>query len=134
MSVKDVITNYDPSVIKKAHDQLEITRKLRKQLSGSKWALLPINFGTDTFILPGVTDYRPLAVTPHRYGLWIEPLVTEGNETTFPFALHIDESEEGIAIYVDDAFRLTISGDHEAGFTLETTSMENTTLIESKEE
>ena len=133
--VKQLLENYDEQKILAAAERIRITRKLGDIFKGSRWLETPIIFDTQEFMLPASElERRPLAVTFHTYGLWIEPIYTNFNgagKPEYDFALHIDESDDGLHIYVEDSFSLTLTGSHELGFTIKT-NLEKNTKIETE--
>jgi len=132
MSIEDVISKYPPEVIKQAAHKIETEEKIKKILSDTRWKDVPIMQEKATFILP-LLDYqrRPLAVTLHGYGLWIEPIYVtyKGGKPDKDFALHIDESDDGLFIHIEDALSMTLSGSYELGFMLEITERDKKTQI-----
>ena len=132
MSIEDVISKYPPEVIKQAAHKIETEEKIKKILSDTRWKDVPIMQEKATFILP-LLDYqrRPLAVTLHGYGLWIEPIYVtyKGGKPDKDFALHIDESDDGLFIHIEDALSMTLSGCYELGFMLEITERDKKTQI-----
>ena len=132
MSIEDVISKYPPEVIKQAAHKIETEEKIKKILSDTRWKDVPIMQEKTTFILP-LLDYqrRPLAVTLHGYGLWIEPIYVtyKGGKPDKDFALHIDESDDGLFIHIEDALSMTLSGCYELGFMLEITERDKKTQI-----
>ena len=130
MSVDELIKSHDPKLILTAAERIKQTEEIRKALSGSRWAETPLIFDKTPFLLPAFEGYRPLAVMLHHYGLWMEPIYTSppSGEPDRAFALHINESEEGLRIYIEDAFAITIQGNYELGFVLKTELKENTSI------
>ncbi len=135
VSVNEIIEKYDARLIQEAADRVMATIEIRKKLSDSRWSQTPLIFDDTTFLLPAMEGYRPLAVTLRRRGLWIEPIYVlhHSGKPEMGFALHIDETEDGLRIYIEDAFDITVTGSHEMGFTLETRLKDGTT-IQHKEE
>jgi hypothetical protein len=137
MSVDDLMKNYSPEAIQTASDRIKKTKEIKeivKKLRGSQWSEIPLIFEGTSFILPALEDYRPLAVTLHSYGLWVEPIYISPPSDTAEkaFALHVNESEEGIVVYIDESFRMVIQGNHETGFILEIETKENTKIQHSE--
>lgn len=131
MSVDELIKSHDPKLILTAAERIKQTEEIRKKLSETRWSETPLIFDKTTFLLPAFEGYRPLAVTLHHYGLWMEPIYTSppsGEDRAF--ALHINESPDGLRIYIDDAFCITVQGNYELGFVLKTELKENTAIQE----
>lgn len=133
LSTKDIISSFSPEVIKLAAKEIETEEKMKKILKDSRWKDTPILQNKKTFILP-LLDYgdrRPLAVTLHSYGLWIEPIYVayNGGKPDKDFALHIDEEEDGLYIHIEDVLSMTLSGSYDTGFTLEITETDKKTKI-----
>ena len=132
MSVEDIISGFSPETIKLAAHKIEVEEKIKKILSDTKWKNIPILQKETKFILP-LIDYqrRPLAVTVHGYGLYIEPIYVtyKGGKPDKDFALHIDESDDGLFIHIEDALSMTISGSYDLGFKLEITEKDKKTQI-----
>ncbi len=134
MSVAELIKSHDPKLILTAAERIKQTEEIRKKLSESRWSETPLIFDKTTFLLPAFEGYRPLAVTVHTYGLWVEPLYTPPSEKAkHAFALHVNESSDGLRIYIEDAFDITVQGNYELGFVLKTKLEENTSIQEEDE-
>ncbi len=132
MSVEDIISKFPPEAIKLAAKKIETEEKIKKILKDSRWKDTHVLLDETTFILP-LLDYerRPLAVTLHGYGLWIEPIYVayNGEKPDNDFALHIDEEDEGLVIHIEDALSMTLSGSYDLGFTLEITEADKKTKV-----
>jgi hypothetical protein len=132
LSVEDIISKFPPEAIKLAAKKIETEEKIKKILKDSRWKDTPVLLDETTFILP-LLDYerRPLAVTLHSYGLWIEPIYTayNGGKPDKDFALHIDEEDDGLYIHIEDALSMTLSGSYETGFKLLITECNKKTKV-----
>jgi hypothetical protein len=133
LSVEDIISKFSPEAIKQAAHKLEIEERISKILKDSRWKDTPILQDKNTFILP-LLDYgdrRPLAVTLHSYGLYIEPIYVayKGGKPDKDFALHIDEEDDGLYMHIEDVLSMTLSGSYDLGFKLEITEKDEKTQI-----
>jgi 8-oxo-dGTP pyrophosphatase MutT (NUDIX family) len=132
MTIEDIKSKYDKKDILEAAHQIETEEKIRMILKDSRWKDTPIILKNSTFLLP-LLDYerRPLAVTLHSYGLWIEPIYVayQGGHPDKDFALHIDEEDDGLWLHIEDALSMTISGSYELGFKLEIKEKDEKTQI-----
>ena len=120
MSVEEILNGYDERTIIEAAKRIKTTKEIRNKLKDSRWVEHPIVFDGEDFLLPTFVDYRPLAVHLHGYGLWIQPIHFDSGKPDKDYSLHINESEDGLEIYVEDAFRISLSGDYNNGFILKT--------------
>jgi hypothetical protein len=133
MSAKDIIAKFNPEEIIEAAHQLEIAKKMKHIFENTRWKDTPVLQDKKSFIIP-LLDYnnrRPLAVTLHGYGIWIEPIYTayNGGLPDKDFALHIDEEEDGLWIHIEDVLSMIISGSYESGFRLEIKEKDKNTEI-----
>lgn len=132
MTVEDIKSKYNKKDILEAAHQIETEEKIRMILKDSRWKDTSIILKNSTFLLP-LLDYerRPLAITLHSYGLWIEPIYVtyQGGHPDKDFALHIDEEDDGLWIHIEDALSMTLSGSYELGFKLEIKEKDKKTQI-----
>ena len=133
MSIEEIKSKYDKKIIIEAAHQIETEEKMSKILKDSRWKDTPILQDRKTFILPllDFNNRRPLAVTLHSYGLWLEPIYTayKGGKPDKDFSLHIDEEDDGLYMHIEDVLSMTLSGSYEMGFTLEITERDKKTKI-----
>ncbi len=130
MSVKELLKSYPAGVVEDAAARIKTMKEISERLAGSPWAGIPLIFEGTHFILPAFEGYRPLSITLHNYGLWVQPLDTPPSEKAKQaYSLHINESKAGLRIYVEDAFCITLKGNYEDGFILEKTEMKENTVI-----
>lgn len=135
MSVDELLKKYSPEQIQSAAHRIAVSKEMRKKLSRSRWSDAPLVFDNTTSLIPSFEDRRPLAVTLHGYGLWIDPIYTlhHSGKPDKDFSLHIEEEPEGLRIHVEDAFDIILEGSYGEGFVLKIKVEENTKIEEVKE-